>query len=79
MGREKPRLPGEAEALMDKSDKANVMCKDPGAGRSGKSKKRSWKERALELHKELREDSWARQGWGQGDGKAVKTTGRSCT
>jgi hypothetical protein len=40
MGREKPRLPGEAEALTDKPDRANVMCKDPGAGRSGKNPKK---------------------------------------
>lgn len=39
MGRERLRLPGEAETLTDNPDRVNALCKDPGAGRNGKSKK----------------------------------------
>lgn len=64
MGRETPRLPREPEAFMDKSDRANAVSTDPGAGKSGKIKK---KKGTLELQEESKEALWPRQDWGQGD------------
>lgn len=78
--------PREAQAIGDgqgeaaaANRQATQSCVQRSWGRKErKVLKRELKGESAELREELREASRSRQGWGQGDGKAVKTTGHYC-